>query len=255
MSNPPVLLRRLLPDPGAVTAEAAFDGVVFADLAPAHRPYLVINMVASADGAVAVERHSAPLSSPADRQLFHELRAQADAVLVGAGTVSVERYGRLVSDPELQRRRVARGLAPEPLAVVVSGRLSLASDLPLLTDPHCRVVVITASDAELPDPAAQVSYLRPPPGQDIDLAAMLARLRSEYGIRALLGEGGPHLNASLLPAGLVDELFLSTAPMLAGSAGALTIVDRAPLAEPVGLDLRWLLESEGHLFARYALRR
>jgi riboflavin biosynthesis pyrimidine reductase len=62
------------------------------------------------------------------------------------------------------------------------------------------------------------------------------------------------LNASLLPAGLVDELFLAIAPALAGSAGAMAIVDRAPLAQPVALNLIWLLESDGQLFARYALR-
>jgi riboflavin biosynthesis pyrimidine reductase len=70
----------------------------------------------------------------------------------------------------------------------------------------------------------------------------------------VLCEGGPVLNASLLPAGLVDELFLAIAPALAGNTGALSIVDRAPLPHPVALDLIWLLESEGQLFARYALR-
>ena len=83
---------------------------------------------------------------------------------------------------------------------------------------------------------------------------MLARLRSEHGVRSVLCEGGPNLNASLLPAGLIDELFLSIAPTLAGSTGSLSIVNRAPLVEPVGLDLVWLLESQGQLFARYLLR-
>jgi riboflavin-specific deaminase-like protein len=249
-----VVLRRLLPEPGTVTAAEALDGVTFADLAPAHRPYLVLNMVTTADGAGAVRGRTAPISSPADRELFHELRAQVDAVLVGAGTVRAERYGRLIRDPERRERRVAGGLAAEPLAVVVSRRLTLTPDLPLLADPHSRVLVITASDAELPGCAAQVSYLRPAPGTELDLAAMLARLRTECGVRSVLCEGGPILNASLLPAGLIDELFLATAPVLAGDSGSLRIVDQARLAEPVGLDVRWLLESEGYLFARYVLR-
>ncbi|MEO7193475.1 MAG: dihydrofolate reductase family protein, partial [Pseudonocardiaceae bacterium] len=88
-----------------------------------------------------------------------------------------------------------------------------------------------------------------------DLSAMLARLRTEHGVRSILCEGGPNLNAALLPAGLVDELFLSIAPTLAGSAGSLSIVERAPLAELVGLELVWLLESHSQLFACYALRR
>jgi riboflavin-specific deaminase-like protein len=250
-----VPLRRLLPEPGTVTAIEALEGLGLADRALDHRPYVVLNMVATADGMATVANRTAPISNPADRQLFHELRAHVDAVLVGAGTVRTERYRRLVRDPARRERRVARGLAPDPLAVIVSGRLTLTPDLPLLADPHSRVVVLTASAAELDECAAQVSYLRPAPDEELDLAMMLARLRTEHGVRSVLCEGGPTLNASLLPAGLVDELFLAIAPVLAGSAGSLSILDRAPLVEPVDLDLIWLLESESQLFARYALRR
>lgn len=248
-----VALRRLLPEPGTVTAEHALDGLALADLAPDHRPYVVLNMVATADGAAAVAHRTAPMSGPADRQLFNELRAHVDAVMVGAGTVRAERYGRLVRDPQRRARRAARGLAPDPLAVVVSQRLNLTPDLPLLADRHSRVMVLTASDAELSGCAAQLSYLRAPPGTEMDLAAMLARLRVEYGLRSVLCEGGPQLNAALLPAGLIDELFLSIAPALAGSAGSLTIVNHAPLPHPTPLTLLWLLESDSHLFARYRL--
>ncbi|HXT44927.1 MAG TPA: dihydrofolate reductase family protein [Pseudonocardiaceae bacterium] len=248
-----VTLRRLLPEPGTVTAEQALDGLALAELAPDHRPYVVLNMVATADGAAAVAHHTAPISNAADRQLFHELRAHVDAVLVGAGTVRTERYGRLVRDPARRARRVARGLAPDPLAIVVSHRLSLTPDLPLLADEHSRVVVLTASDAELTGCAAQITYLRTERGGEVNLAVMLARLRAEYGVRSVLCEGGPNLNASLLPAGLIDELFLSIAPVLAGTTGSLSIINRAPLPHPVDLELRWLLESNAHLFARYRL--
>ncbi|MGH3770587.1 MAG: RibD family protein [Pseudonocardiaceae bacterium] len=255
MDGVPVVLRRLLPEAGSVTAIGALEGLALGELAPEHRPYVVLNMVATVDGAATVAHRTAPISTPEDRQLFHELRAHVDAVMVGARTVRIERYGRLVRDPRSQQRRVARGLAPEPLAIVVSGRLSLTPDLPLLADPHSRVVVLTASDADIDECAAQVSYLRPAPSEEMDLSAMLARLRTEHGVRSVLCEGGPTLNASLLPAGLVDELFLSIAPALAGSAGSRSILDRAPLAVPGGLELVWLLESGSQLFARYALRR
>jgi 5-amino-6-(5-phosphoribosylamino)uracil reductase len=250
----PVRLQRLLPEPGTVTAVQALEGLNLAALAPPHRPYVVLNMVASADGAAAVAQHTAPISNLADRQLFHELRAHVDAVMVGAGTVRIERYGRLVRDAQRRQRRRARGLAADPLAIVVSRRLSLTPDLPLLADPNSRVLVLTASEAELPACSAKISYLRPPPGREMDLAAMLAQLRAEHGVRSVLCEGGPHLNASLLARGLIDELFLSIAPALAGSTGSLSIVDRAPLAEPVALELVWLLEWSNQLFARYRLR-
>lgn len=254
MSAPLVRMRRLLPEPGLVTAVEATEGLALGDLAPEHRPYVVLNMVATADGAAAVAQRTAPISNVADRQLFHELRARVDAVLVGAGTVRAERYGRLVPDPARRQRRAALGLAPDPLAVVVSRRLTLTPDLPLLADPESRVLVLTASDAELEGCAAQVSYLRPAEGATLDVADMLGRLRTECGVRSVLCEGGPDLNASLLPAGLVDELFLAVAPVLAGTTGSLTVSGNAALSEPVELDLRWLLEYEGQLFARYALR-
>lgn len=263
MQKYPAMLRPLV-GPGSgtgtgagvapVTAIEALDGLALTELAFEHRPYVVLTMAASADGAVAVAGRSAALGGPAERQLFHELRAQVDAVMVGAGTAIVEHYGRVVPDEGRRQRRVARGLTADPIAVIVSGRLTLPPDLPLLADPHSRVVVLTASDAELPECAAQVSYLRPLPGQQLNLSPMLARLRSEYGIRTLLCEGGPTLNAALLPAHLVDELFLAIAPVLAGSSGSLSAVGRAPLAEPVSLNLVSLLESDGQLFVRYALR-
>jgi hypothetical protein len=78
-------MRRLLPEPGTVTAVDVFDDVAFAELAPADRPYVVLNMVATADGAASVGNRTAPISNQADRQLFHELRAQVDAVMVATG--------------------------------------------------------------------------------------------------------------------------------------------------------------------------
>lgn len=252
--SPPLQLRRLLPDPGVLSAAEALEGMALGERATDARPYLVLNMVATVDGAATVAGRTAPMSDEADRQLFHQLRTQVDAVLVGAGTVRTERYGRLVRDAGRRGQRAARGLDEDPLAVVVSRSLALTPDLPLLADPQSRVVVVTAAEGEVRGCAADVSYLRPPPGAEVDLADALARLRTEHGVRSVLCEGGPALNASLIPAGLVDELFLCISPQLAGSAGSLTIVGGAPLDRPVDLDLVWLLECDGTVFARYALR-
>jgi riboflavin-specific deaminase-like protein len=249
-NEPPVLLRQLLPEPGELTADELAATLRLGALAPAGRPYVVANMVATADGRASVSGLTAPLSSVADRQLFHALRTRVDAVMVGAGTVRAERYGRLVRDAARRELRGAAGLEPDPLAIIVSGSLALPPDVPLLQHPEQRVVVVTASDAVVEGYAAQVEYVRSSP---VDLAAALALVRAEHGVRSILCEGGPHLNASLIAAGLLDELFLTHVPMLAGAAGALTIVDDAPLSEPLALELVWLLECGGELFARYAL--
>src|SRR3954466_14186259 len=134
-----VKLRRLLPEPGEVTAEEVTTGMRLGDLAPPDRPYLALNMVATLDGRITIDGRSGPIGAEADRELFHCLRTQADAVMVGAGTIRTERYGRIVRKPERREQRVAEGLDPDPLAVIVSARLRLPPDLPLLQDEHSTV--------------------------------------------------------------------------------------------------------------------
>ncbi len=246
----PVTLRRLLPDPGELTARELVELLTPWERAPAGRPHVAVNMVQTTDGRAAVDGRTAPISSVADRQLFHALRTRYDAVMVGAGTLRVERYGRVVPDAARREQRRLAGLAEDPPAILVSGSLNLPTDLPLLQDPDSRAIVLTASQETLDGVRADVEYLR---GDPLDLASALARLRAEHGVRAILCEGGPGLNASLLAAGLVDELFLTTVPLLAGGAGALSILAGEPVSAPSGLALRWLLEHDGELFARYAV--
>jgi riboflavin-specific deaminase-like protein len=248
-----VNLRRLLPEPGELTPEEATTGLRFGDLAPPDRPYLALNMVSTLDGRIAIGGRSGPIGDEADHELFHGLRTQADAVMVGAGTIRTERYGPIVRRPELRARREAEGLAADPLAVVVSARLALPPDLPLLQHPDCEVVILTASEDELPPTPARVHYLRGPAGAELELRPLLERLRSEYGVRSILCEGGPSLNESLVRERLVDELFLSIAPKLAGGP-PLTILTGDPVQEPIEAGLVSLLEHDGHLFGRYRLQ-
>jgi riboflavin-specific deaminase-like protein len=249
-NEPLVTLRALLPEPGSLTADEATAGLDYAAHAPRDRPFVAVNMVATVDGRASVAGRTAPISSLADRQLFHALRTRVDAVMVGAGTLRAERYGRIVPDSRRREQRVAAGLEADPLAIVVSGRLDLSADLPLLADPSSRVLVITAMEHEIEGCAARVAYHR---GAPVDLAAALAHARREHGVRSILCEGGPSLNASLFAAGLADELFLTRVPKLAGAAGALTIIGDAPLEEPLDARLLWLLEHDGAMFARYAV--
>jgi riboflavin-specific deaminase-like protein len=209
-------------------------------------------MVSTGDGKAAVEGRTRGISSDTDRQVFHHLRTQADAVMAGAGTVGTERYGPIVKTDELRAKREREGLPPDPLAVIVSGSLSVPADVPLLQDPHSRVAILTQSSGELSGVAAQVEYLRSEAGP-FDLRPLLGRLRSEHGVRSILCEGGPTLNYSLLLYGLVDELFLTISPTLAAGADALTIVAGQPLPELVPLELVWALEDESELFLRYKI--
>lgn len=226
-------------------------GLRLGDKAPADRPYLILNMVSSLDGKATVQWRTKGLSTELDRELFHRLRTQTDAVMVGAGTVRAERYGRMTKSEELRSARVAEGLAPDPVAVVVSARLDLPADLPLLNEPEQKVVIATHSDASLPDLAEQVVYERT--GDDLPL--LMSRLRESHGIRSVLCEGGPTLNSYLLSAGLVDELWLTLNPKLAGGAAALTIVAGRELVEPLELEPISVAEGGGDLFTRWRVLR
>jgi riboflavin biosynthesis pyrimidine reductase len=223
---------------------------------PPARPRVLLNMVSTVDGRATVRGRSGSISGPADRELFHGLRSAVDGVLVGAGTVRTERYGRLIRNEDTRRLRAERGLAEEPLACVVSGRLALDEDLPLLRDPAARVVILTASAASLPAAEATVEYVRTPGGK-LDLRAALGELSERLAVHLLLCEGGPHLARELVAAGLLDELFLSLSPLLAGgepaSGEALRILAGAELDPPIELELRGALRCEGSLFLRYAV--
>ena len=244
-------LERLHPDRGETTPEELAAGLRLGEKAPDARPYLVVNMVSTLDGKAALDWRTEGLSSDADRTLFHHLRTQADAVMVGAGTARTERYGRIVKTPELREKREREGLEPDALAVIVSARLDLPADLPLLQEPEQRVVIATASDARLQGVRAQVQYEQ----VSDDLPLLMARLREEHGIRSVLCEGGPTLNSHLLAAGVVDELFLSLSPKLAGGAAALTIVAGRELVEPAELQLLSVAEGGGDLFTRWRIAR
>ena len=94
-----------------------------------------------------MDGRSAPLGGPADRALFHALRARTDAVLVGAGTVRDERYGPLIKSAPVREARRREGLEEQPLALIATSSLELDPALPLLDDPASRVVILTRSPA------------------------------------------------------------------------------------------------------------
>jgi len=208
---------------------------------------VALNMIASVDGRIAVGGRSAPLGSPADRALFHALRARADAVMAGAGTIRSERYGPIIRDRAVAEQRRREGLAPQPLAVIVSRSLEIDTTVPLLADPASHVVVLTPSAGEIEGAVAVVDYVR-----SATLREGVAALRERFGVGAIVCEGGPSLNGALAAESLIDEVFLALAPLLVGDVpgGGAVVRHGAPPA-PLRLELRMLLEAGGHLFARY----
>lgn len=162
------------------------------------------------------------------------LRRQADALLIGAGTMRAERYGPPTADP---------------LTVVVSGSLDLPWDAELFSCGRGKVLIHTSSPLDPPPTATPVSVVRHE-GR-VDLAAMMRDLRAN-GVRALLTEGGPALHAELLALGLLDELFVTVAPKLGGDADAPRLLE-GRLGGVAPLELVWALEEDGELFLRYRI--
>ena len=219
-------------------AEAAFGS-----LARDARPHVFFNFVGTLDGRAAVDGSTKPLGGPADLEMLLSLRAAADAVLIGPGTVRAEGYARLVGPA---RRPTS------PPAVLISRRFDIPWEAGLFAAADQRVIVYGPADApEPPSVAAPVEVVRLP---ECTPAAALADLHAR-GIRALLSEGGPTLFRALLADGLVDELFLTLTPVITGDGDELSIVEGGRLPDLARFGLRWVLRADDELFLRYAIVR
>lgn len=240
-------VRRLLPDAAETTVAEQLAELSLKGMACPDRPYVLMNFVSSVDGRATIDGRSGPLGTRTDMEMLQRLRTRVDAVMVGAGTMRIERYGRMVSDPALRAYRERTLLTHDPLAVILSDSLELPWDAGLFADGGGRVVIFTSSDREVPETPTPVRVIRHPGG--IDLARALEWLRRERGIASLLCEGGPVVHGELQAGGFVDELFLTIAPKLVGREERSII--SAPLPEALELELTWLLQAENELFARY----
>ena len=242
-------MRRLLPDPAPTTVDEQLESYRPWEQPHEERPLVAMNFAATVDGRATIGGVSGPIGSDADTTMLARLRTRFDAVMIGAGTMRAERYGRLVTKQETRERRERIGLPQEPLMVIVSGRLDLPWDAPLFSEGG-RVLIFTTAETEPPQTPTSVRVVR---HEDfVDVAAALHHLRTERGVRALLCEGGPGLHGELQAAGLVDELFLTIAPKLVGGEAPRIIEGELPAVAE--LELAWLLEEDGELFARYRRR-
>jgi riboflavin biosynthesis pyrimidine reductase len=214
--------------------------------APEERPFVYVNFVSSVDGRATVDGRAGGLGLPGDLEMLLELRALADAVLIGSSTLRAESYARLLGNEARRARREAAGLAGDPLAVIVSQSGDVPWDAGLFQAPEQPVLVY--ADAVAPDGLPAPVEVVPARG----LPGVMADLR-QRGIRALGSEGGPRLLRSLVDAGLIDELFLTLTPVLTGEPAAIRIVEGGPLRERAALRLEWVLERDGELFLRYSL--
>jgi riboflavin biosynthesis pyrimidine reductase len=206
-------------------------------------------MVASADGAVTLDGRSGGLSGPADKMIFTVLRSLADVVLVGARTTRTEHYRPVQRDEIWLQLRPAA--APLPPIAVVTGSLDLTGCDSLLTMPPgpSQTIVITTAAAPADRKAALAGRARVIEAGEhaVDLTAAVKAL-VDLGYTEILTEGGPAIIGQLTAAGLLDELCLTTSPLLAAGT-ARRIVSGPPLTQR--LSLAHALVDGDFLLCRY----
>jgi riboflavin biosynthesis pyrimidine reductase len=244
--------RQAIPPGPDVSPEELYTGLRLDERAGGDCPYVVCNFVSSADGRATAGGRTAPLANEGDKAAFHLLRTQVAAVLAGTGTLGIERYGVPVRDERLVELRLAEGRPAQPLAVVISRSGDIPYDIPLFADGRSRIVLYGPAGTAVPDLAAEVTVHEIDPAH-FELGDVLRSLRRDHDVRSLLCEGGPVLFNALLAEDLVDELFLTIAPVLVGG-GELGITSGAPLVRPSPLRLVWALEHDENLLLRYARR-
>lgn len=242
--------RRLLPGPYGAEVSASELERIYAF--PASGRHLVVNFVASVDGAVAVDGISAGLSDDADRAVLRLGTDLADVVLVGAGTATAEGFRGVHPDLVRTGRRRQHDLSPvPPLAVVTRTGSALPPGSPAVVDAVVPTLVLTSGSAApqrraaWADEGAEVVVL----GDDhVDLRNAVGELEAR-GLRRINCLGGPALFGALIESGVVDELRLTLSPSIhSGSAGRIA---RAVNESCLPLQLSSVLHSDDMLFIRY----
>jgi riboflavin biosynthesis pyrimidine reductase len=220
-------------------------------------PWIRANMIASVDGAIALDGRSGGLSGAADRLLFTVLRSLADVVLVGAGTARAERYRQAQPGELWQQLRVGR--PPAPPVAVITKRLDLELGGRLFgpapggrSASLARTIVLTTQLAPADRLAAAqrvADVIVAGPETVSAQAAIDALLARGYG--AILVEGGPMLLGQMAAACLLDEVCLTISPVLEGGYAKGRVTANRGRAALTGLRLATVLEDEGFLLTRY----
>jgi riboflavin biosynthesis pyrimidine reductase len=178
-------------------------------------------------------------------------RAAFDAVGSGVGTLRATGVWLRVGN-DLAARRAAEGRPPNPIGLVIAGSEPLPTDARWFTGDEQRILVVGGRNPMTEVPSG-TELLRSPDDRP-DPVWVLARL-AERGIRSLLLEGGPHLNASFLARDLIDELYWTVGAHLLGTDALPMIAPidgGSPFAEtPRAAQLTSVLRHENELFLRY----
>ncbi|HTF50774.1 MAG TPA: pyrimidine reductase family protein [Pseudonocardia sp.] len=241
-------MRRLLPWPPA--DDLTEDDLLAAYGVPPGQDHVRVNFVTSLDGASTIDGRSASLGSPGDQRIFRVLRALADVVLVGAGTVRAEGYAGDLVDDHQRDIRTSLGLAPIPRKAIVSHALNLDTRAPVFSGPRPIVITHHAVDQKKKAELAEVADLMVCGDTSVDLELAI-QLLARDGLHKVLCEGGPSLFGALIEKSVADELCLTLTPVLAGDRAHRLVQTREQILAAVQLE--HILEEDSALFLRYRI--
>jgi len=209
------------------------------------RPFIFINSAISADGKLSTkERKQVKISGRLDFERVDELRARADAIMVGIGTVLSDDPSLTVKSPERKAARKASGKSENPARIIVDSTARTPPDADIFKKGEgLRIIAVSnAAPAENVEQLEKKALVISTGTDKVDLPE-LARKLKEMGINTLMVEGGATLIWGMLSAGLVDEIYTFIGNVIIGGATAPTFTDGAGFSEAELLELE-LLSTE-----------
>lgn len=246
-------MQQIFPEPmDNVDVQSIYQSDVRAPLGD--RPWVMCNMISSADGGIAVDGTSGGLGGAGDKTVFSALRSIPDVIMVASGTVIAENYGPPESPESIQSEREQRGQERQPRLAIVTRSLNIDPEHPVFGSSASPLVITTTnSDEAARGELGKVADIIMAGEDDVDLQGALSQLGAD-GTKIVLLEGGPTLNGAFVDADLVDELFLSFAPYLLGGESP-RIVKRSAIGALRDLQLQRIMHEDGTLFHRYTRNR
>jgi len=196
---------------------------------PADRPYVLVNMVMSADGKAVIDGTEKGIGSKVDQRLMRELRVNADVVLAGSGTLRASGVSARLDDTSLEDLRESRGKPHSPISTVISREGILPLERAFFTAPDIEGIVYLSTSATREARDSIVATGREVVDVEAgnEIAAALRHMRRKLDADVLLCEGGPTVNAELFGLGFVDEYFLTLGPEIVAGRDSITAVEGA----------------------------
>jgi 2,5-diamino-6-(ribosylamino)-4(3H)-pyrimidinone 5'-phosphate reductase len=222
------------------------------------RPFVFINSAMSADGKLSTkERKQVKISGKLDFERVDELRAQADAIMVGIGTVLADDPSLTVKSPERKDARKAAGKSENPVRIIVdsAARTPLDADIFKKGEGLRIIAVSNSAPAEKIKNLEEKALVLKTGDFKVDLGKLAVKLK-EMGINTLMVEGGATLNWGMLSAGLVDEVYTFVGNLIIGGKTAPTLTDGEGFAEAelLGLELHSAEKIEEGILLKWRVK-